>query len=103
MAKSIQPVTLWVNGQVKTAEVFALRSIGDDLESSAQFYYELKEADVVSQDADGNDVTTSGAVLANGNLGMSGQTYQDWGNQSGVDINTWAYNWAAGELNLVII
>lgn len=103
MSKQIAPVTLWVNGQVKTAEVFNLRSIGDDLESSAQFYYELQEADVVSQDADGNDVTTSGAVLANGNLGMSGQTYQDWGNQSGTDINTWAYNWAAGELNITII
>ena len=103
MAAAIQPVTLWVNGESKTAEVFNLRSIGDDLETSAQFYYELKGADVVTQDNDGNDVTTSGQVFANGNLGMSGQTYQDWGNQSGVDINTWAYNWAAGELNLVII
>jgi hypothetical protein len=103
MAKQISPVNIWVNGESKTAQVFGLRSINDDLETSATFYYELKEADVTTQDADGNDVTTTGQVLANGNLTMSGQTYADWGNQSGVDINTWAYNWAAGELNLTII
>lgn len=99
MAKNIQPVQIWTSGEVKTASVFNLRSIGDDLETSAQFYWEMKEAD--SQDADGN--TISGSVLANGNLSMSGQTYEDWGNQSGVDINAWAYDWAAGQLNITII
>lgn len=103
MSKKIQPVNIWVNGEVKVAECLSMRSINDDLETSATFYYELKEADVVTQDIDGNDISTSGQVLANGNLSMTGQTYQDWGNQSGVDINTWAYNWAAGQLNLVII
>lgn len=99
----IQPVSVWKDGQVKTAEQFSLRSIGDDLQSSAQFYYELKEADVVSQDAEGNDVTTAGSVVAVGNLSISGQDYSDWGSQSGVDINTWAYNWAADQLSLTII
>ncbi len=103
MAKQIQPVNIWVNGMVKVAEQFTLRSINDDLETSATFYYELKEGDVTTQDAEGNDVTTQGAVIAVGNLGMDGQDYQDWGNQSGVDINTWAYDWAAGKLNLTII
>ena len=103
MAKQIQPVNIWVNGMVKVAEQFTLRSINDDLETSATFYYELKEGDVTTQDSEGNDVTTQGAVIAVGNLGMDGQDYQDWGNQSGTDINTWAYNWAAGKLNLTII
>jgi len=103
MAKQIQPVNIWVNGSVNVAEQFTLRSINDDLETSATFYYELKEGDVTTQDSEGNDVTTQGAVIAVGNLGMDGQDYQDWGNQSGTDINTWAYNWAAGKLNLTII
>jgi len=99
----IQPVSVWKDGQVKTAEQFSLRSIGDDLESSAQFYYELKEADVTTQDSEGNDVVTSGSVVAVGNLGMSGQDYNDWGSQSGVDINAWAYDWAASQLSLTIV
>jgi hypothetical protein len=103
MAKQIQPVNIWVNGSVKVAEQFSLRSINDDLETSATFYFELMEANVTTQDADGNNVVNSGAAIANGNLNMSGQDYQDWGNQSGTDINTWAYDWAAGQLNLVII
>ena len=96
---NIQPVQIWSNGSLKTAEVFILRSIADDLETSATFYWEMKEAD--SQDPDGNPI--SGSVLANGNLGMSGQDYQDWGNQSGTNINTWAYEWAADQLNITII
>jgi hypothetical protein len=99
----IQPVSVWKDGQVKTAEQLSLRSIGDDLESSAQFYYELKEADVTTQDAEGNDVTSYGQSLANGNLSMSGQSYSDWGAQAGSDINAWAYDWAAEQLNVVIV
>jgi len=99
----IQPVSVWKDGQVKTAEEFSLRSIGDDLESSAQFYYELKEADVTTQDSEGNDVVTKGSVVAVGNLSMGGQDYEDWGTQSGVDINAWAYQWAADELNVVLV
>lgn len=95
----IEPVSVWKDGQVKTAEQFSLRSIGDDLESSAQFYYELKEAEVA--DADGN--VSGGSVLAVGNLGMSGQDYIDWGSQSGSDINQWAYEWAADKLNVVLV
>lgn len=96
---NIQPVQIWVNGEVKTASVFTLRSINDDLETSATFYYELKEAD--SQNPDGN--TISGSTLANGNCNMSGQDYTDWGDQSGNNINQWAYDWAAGQLNITII
>lgn len=99
----IQPVSVWKDGQVKTAEQFSLRSIGDDLASSAQFYYELKEADVITQDAEGNDVVSSGATVAVGNLSMAGQDYTDWGTQSGVDINSWAYQWAADQLNVVLV
>lgn len=90
----IQPISIWKDGQVKTAEQFTLRIIADDLATSCTFYYELKEADSV--DADGN--TIGGMVLSVGNESMSGQDYQDWD-----DSNDGAYNYVAGKLNLVII
>lgn len=102
MAK-IQPVSVWSNGQVKTAEVFNLNSNRDDLATIANFSYELREADVITQDSEGNDVVTPGSVIVVGNINMFGQDYQNWASQPGEDVNTWAYNWAAGQLNLVII
>lgn len=89
----IQGITIWNDGSVKTAEDFLLRSIADDLNTSATFYYELKEAEVIT---DGN--FTSGAVLRNGNLSMGGQEYTDWD-----DSNASAYTWAAGKLNLILV
>lgn len=94
---NIQPVSIWKDGQVKQAGVFNLKSIYDDLSSSAQFYYELKTED--QQGPDG--VSVYGEVLSNGNLSVSGQEYQDWG--SGSDINEWIYDWAADQLGLTII
>jgi len=41
--------------------------------------------------------------LSQGNLTMSGQDYSDWGDQSGNDINGWAYTWAANLLNITIL
>jgi hypothetical protein len=98
MANKIQPVNVWVNGEVKVAEWLSMRSINDDLESSATFYYELCEN---AQDENQQDI--KGSSVTGGNLTMDGQDYEDWGNQSGVDINTWAYDWAASKLNIVII
>lgn len=99
----IQPVSVWKDGHVWTADQLRVRSIGDDLATTAQFYYELIEEIVTTQDGEGNDVTTGGSVVAVGNLTISGQDYDDWGNQSGVDINAWAYQWAATQLNLTIV
>lgn len=86
----IQPVTTWFNGEEKTANFFSLVSVYDNLSSSATFSYGLSETD-------------SNAQLVNGNLTIGGQDYEDWGNQPGVDANTWAYDWAAQQLNLTII
>ncbi len=94
MAKQISPVNIWVNGSVKVAEQFTLRSINDDLETSATFYYELKEAVVVDEEG----ASSGGAVLSVGNVAMDGQDYIDWDNS-----NEQAYAYIAGKLNLVII
>lgn len=96
MAKmTIAPVSIWVQGQVKIAEVLEVTGIRDDYGTSANNYYELREADVL--DEEGN-VVSSGAVCQNGNLACSGADYQEWDNS-----NEWIKSWVAEQLNLEIV
>ena len=90
--KTIQAVNVWINGQVKIATKFDLNIVYDNLESSATFQYQLLE---VILDPDGLEYTSA---VAQGNLLMDGQQYQDWD-----DSNDGAYDWAAQQLNLTII
>lgn len=91
MSKSITPISIWTQGQQKNAVAFQLTSIHDNLESKAKFYYQLLD--------------NNGITISDGEITMSGDDYQDWGNQSGTAINDWAYEWAASaeQLNLSII
>ena len=91
--KQIQPISTWVSGEVKTAEYFDLRIIADDLQSSCTFYYDLK-----AKQLDEEGVVSAGEQVSNGNLSLSGEEYDSWDGS-----NDWAYNWAAGKLNLTII
>ena len=75
-----------------------MKSIDDNLEDQAQFYWQLFAK---TQDAEGNDVV--GQALSQGNLTMVNPDYSNWGDQSGNDINGWAYNWAANLLNITLI
>jgi hypothetical protein len=84
--KQIQPITLWVNGQQKTATLFNLIIINDNLLNSATFYWQLLDADA--------------SKLADGNLTMGEPDYDVWG--SSADINQAAYQWAATELNITL-
>ena len=84
--KQIQPFTLWVNGQQQTATLFSLIIINDNLNNSATFYWQLLDADAVK--------------LADGNLTMVEPQYDQWGTQG--DVNQWAYEWAATELNITL-
>ena len=93
MAK-IQPVTTWFNGEPQTASNFTLRSIADNLETSATLYYELQKEIV-----DGESVSYENLITAN--LDISGADYTSWSVEP--DANTWIYNWAASKLNLVLI
>ena len=94
MGVNIQPVSIWANGQSKSASELDARIIYDDLATSCTFYYELKEAVVVDEEG----ASTGGAVLSVGNVAMDGQDYIDWDNS-----NDEAYVYIAGKLNLVII
>jgi len=84
--KQIQPITLWVNGQQKTASLFNLIIINDNLLNSATFYWQLLDADA--------------SKLADGNLTMGEPDYDVWG--SSADINIAAYQWAASQLNITL-
>ena len=90
----IQPITTWFNGEPQTASNFTLISINDNFTSSAVLYYELQKEIV-----DGDSVSYENLITAN--LDINGQDYQDW--SSTPDANTWIYNWAAAQLNLVLI
>jgi hypothetical protein len=91
MGVQITPVSIWYNGQSKSASELDARIIFDDLATTAQFFYELKE--VVDE--------VSGATLSNGNISMDGQDYLDWGLST--DINQAAYVYVASKLNLTIV
>lgn len=86
---TIVPVSIWYNGQVKTAEDFKLRVVGDDLSTQATFYYELLETEEPNP-----------YVVAAGNLYMDPTAYALWKAES--DTNTYAYTWAATQLNLTL-
>jgi len=94
MGVNIQPVSIWSNGQSKSASELDARIIYDDLATSATFYYELKEAVVVDEEG----ASSGGSVLSVGNVAMDGQDYIDWDNS-----NEAAYQYIAAKLNLVII
>jgi hypothetical protein len=98
MAKQIEPVTIWVNGEIKVAEYLQVTGINDNYESSATNYWALFTLVV---DEDGND--KPGEQVANGNLTIAGQDYVDWGDQPAMAINAWIYDWSAQQLNLTII
>ena len=84
--KQIQPIQIWVNGSLQTATVFNLIIINDNLLNSATFYWQLLDSAEVK--------------LADGNLTMGEPQYDQWGAQP--DVNEWAYEWAATQLNLTL-
>jgi len=87
--KNISPVSIWKNGQNKTASILDAIIINDNLSSSCTFYWMLKEADQEEQ---------AGQVLADGNTTMSGDDYDGWDGS-----NDYAFEYIAEQINVVII
>ena len=98
MAKQIQPINVWVNGESKSAEYFQVTCINDNYENSATNCWRLFTMNV---DAEG--VESQGEQVAQGNLTISGQDYINWGDQPAMAINAWIYQWSADKLNLVLL
>jgi len=98
--KQIQPVSIWKNGQNKTASILDAYIINDNLESSCTFYWMLKEAGVTPEPTEENPVTQiiQGQVLADGNTTMSGDDYDNWDGN-----NDLAFEYIAEQINVTII
>lgn len=85
--KTIQPVSIWDNGQTVEAKVLNAYAVNVTLGTSATFYYAL-----LAENAD----ETLGGTLAQGNLTMTGEAYQEW------TTDNVAWDWIAAQLNLTI-
>ena len=91
--KDIQPIQIWKNGVIKTASVLNATIINDNLSSSCTFYWQLKEVDSVV-----DEQTIAGEVLADGNVTMSGDDYDNWDGS-----NDYAFEYIANQINVTII
>jgi len=98
MAKQIEPINVWVNGESKQAEYFQVTCINDNYENSATNYWQL-----FTKVVDAEGVESMGEQVAQSNLTISGADYIAWGDQPAMSINAWIYQWSADKLNLTIL
>jgi hypothetical protein len=111
MAKKIEPVNIWVNGENKVAEYFSVTCINDNYENSATNYWQMftkkiQQKEVATPEGfepNGEEFEVVGEQISCGNLTIDGADYTAWGDQPAMAINEWIYNWSASKLNLVII
>jgi hypothetical protein len=80
--------------------------VNDNLSTSATFYYQIcnveeTPAPPVEEGQGFSSPIQTTQVLFNGNLTMSGEDYENWGDSG--DINAEAYTWATQQLNLVLV
>jgi hypothetical protein len=85
--KTIEPVSIWDNGQTVEATILNAYAVNVTLGTSATFYYSL-----LSETAEGY----VGSQVAQGNLSMSGEAYTQW------EVDSYAWDWVAEQLNLTI-
>lgn len=88
--KTIEPVSIWYNGQQKQANILAASASVDNLSNAATFSYQLLQ--VVQVD----EYTERLMDVISGSLTMTGEAYQNW------TTNDYAYDWVAQQLNLTI-
>lgn len=80
--KTIEAVSIWDNGTVQQATILNAYAVNVSLGNSATFYYSL--------------LSESMQQLAQGNLTMTGDDYSAW------EVDNYAWDWIAEQLNLVI-
>lgn len=115
MGYSIQPVTIWQDGQQTSANFIDASIVSDNLHDRAQFYWQISQftehTNTVTRDqydengnVIGQDVTTETetvkTILQSGNTTISGAEYQAWGEQA--DVNFAAYEYICTQLNLTL-
>jgi hypothetical protein len=92
--KKIESVTIWKNGESQEANLLSAYIINDNLESSCSFYYSLNASGEGTEEMP----LVVGAILAEGNITMSGDEYLAWDGD-----NDYAYTYIADKLNLIIV
>ena len=85
--KTIEPVSIWDNGQVLQAKVLNAYAVNVTLNTSATFYYSLFSE---------LEYGYIGTQVAQGNLNMTGDAYTQW------QVDSYAWDWVAEQLNLTI-
>lgn len=98
MAKQIEPVNIWINGESKIGKYFSVACEFDDYESQASNRWQIYDT-IINE----NSTDQIYSVLASGSLIISGEDYVNWGNLPAMSINEWIYQWSAEKLNLTII
>ena len=93
--KTINPVQIWHNGQVKTVTLLDARIVDDNLSSSCSFYWQLKEE---LEPISGSISIASGRALAEGHCYMNEDTYSAWDGS-----NDAAYTFIAEQINVTIV
>jgi hypothetical protein len=88
--KTIEPVTVWFNGQEIQSTILKAIVSNDDLLNTATFQYQLMKENVV------NEFYNYLEVVVQNYLTITGEDYLAW------DSNDYAYNWIANQLNLTI-
>lgn len=102
MAK-IEKFPIWKDGKNYEVDDLSVVIVSDNLSSQATFYYKLSVAPVMGVDEEGRSIVHSpGTTIADGNVTISGEDYQNWGNGSG-DANLEAYEFVASQLGLVLV
>jgi hypothetical protein len=96
--KQIEPVQIWKNGTLKTAEFLQVTGINDNYESSATNYFAL-----FTKVTDAEGVESAGEQVAQGNLTINGESYVKWGDVPAMSVNAWIYDWTAEQINCVIL
>ena len=98
--KTIQPVQIWKNGEVKTASILDAYIINDNLSTSCTFYWMLKEANFTPEPTEENPVTQiiQGQILADGNVTMPIEIYTAWGGD-----NDYAFEYIASQINVTLV
>jgi len=94
MGYSIEPVTIWANGEAKQGNYIDASIVNDNLSDYAQFYWQISGVTGTGEDQQKE-------ALAQGNTTISGAAYDTWGQSA--DINLAAYKYICEQLNLTLI
>jgi hypothetical protein len=81
--KEITPIQVWQNGEIVEAKILNAYAVSVTLDQSASFYYAL--------------LTESKQMVAQGNLSMDTEAYEQW------ELDSYAWDWIASQLNLTIV